>query len=93
MNRNFRTPYVTNWTVGIQHAFSGKLTMESTYVGNHAVKLPGVYDVNQPPAGSGWSPADIAGCVAAAYAGCGANGTKRSRLVRSSPTTGTHISG
>jgi|HubBroStandDraft_6_1064221.scaffolds.fasta_scaffold21649_2 hypothetical protein len=74
MNRNFRTPYVVNWTVGIQHAFSGKLTMESTYVGNHGVKLPGVYDVNQPPVGSGWSPADITACVAAAYVGCGPNG-------------------
>jgi hypothetical protein len=48
MNRNFRTPYVENWTVGIQHAFSGKLSLESTYVGNHAVKLPGVVDLNQP---------------------------------------------
>ncbi|HET9994857.1 MAG TPA: TonB-dependent receptor [Candidatus Acidoferrum sp.] len=49
MNPNFRTPYVENWTLGIQHAFSSKLSLESTYVGNHAVKLPGVVDLNQPP--------------------------------------------
>ena len=60
MNRNFRTPYVENWTLGIQHAFSGKLSIDATYVGNHAVKLPGVVDLNQPPAGSGWTAASIA---------------------------------
>ncbi len=47
MNRNFRTPYVENWTLGIQHAFSNKLSLESTYVGNHGVKLTGVLDINQ----------------------------------------------
>jgi hypothetical protein len=59
MNRDFRTPYVENWTVGIQHAFSGKVSLDVTYVGNHAVKLPGVVDLNQPAAGSGWTPFDI----------------------------------
>ena len=48
MNRNFRTPYVENWTLGIQHAFSGKLSLDVTYVGNHGTKLPGVVDLNQP---------------------------------------------
>jgi hypothetical protein len=48
MNRNFRTPYVENWTLGVQHAFSGKLGLDVTYVGNHGVKLPGVVDLNQP---------------------------------------------
>ncbi len=48
MNRNFRTPYVENWTLGIQHAFSGKLGFDVTYVGNHGVRLPGVVDLNQP---------------------------------------------
>ena len=64
MNRNFRTPYVENWTLGIQHAFSGKLSIDATYVGNHAVKLPGVVDLNQPAAGSGWTAADIAAATA-----------------------------
>ena len=49
MNRNFRTPYVTNWTLGVQHSISGKLALDVTYVGNHAVKLPGVVDLNQAP--------------------------------------------
>jgi len=63
MNRNFRTPYVENWTLGIQHAFSGKLSLDVSYVGNHGVKLPGVVDLNQPAAGSGWTPFDIANGV------------------------------
>jgi hypothetical protein len=64
MNRNFRTPYVENWTLGIQHAFSSKLSLDASYVGNHGVKLPGVVDLNQPALGSGWTPADIAAGVA-----------------------------
>lgn len=47
MERNFRTPYVENWTLGIQHAFSSKLSLDTTYVGNHGTKLPGVIDLNQ----------------------------------------------
>jgi outer membrane receptor protein involved in Fe transport len=53
MNRNFRSPYVENWTLGIQHSFSGKLALDATYVGNHAVKLPGVVDLNQPAPNTG----------------------------------------
>jgi hypothetical protein len=48
MQRNFRTPYVENWTLGIQHAFSSKLSLDTSYVGNHGTKLPGVIDLNQP---------------------------------------------
>jgi hypothetical protein len=53
MNRNFRTPYVETWTLGIQHAFSSKLSLEATYVGNHGVKLIGVVDLNQPDVANG----------------------------------------
>jgi hypothetical protein len=61
MNRNFRTPYVENWTLGIQHAFSGKLSLESTYVGNHGVRLPGVVDANQPNIAAGQTTQPYAG--------------------------------
>ncbi|HXJ11261.1 MAG TPA: TonB-dependent receptor [Candidatus Limnocylindrales bacterium] len=56
MNRHFRTPYVSNWTLGIQHAFSGKLSFESTYVGNHGTRLAGVVDANQPDLATGVQP-------------------------------------
>jgi hypothetical protein len=60
MNRNYRTPYVSNWTLGVQHAFSGKLSLDVAYVGNHGTKLAGIRDLNQPPIGAGWTPAAIA---------------------------------
>lgn len=54
MNRDFRTPYVENWTLGIQHALSSKMSLDVSYVGNHGTKLPGVIDRNQPvPGGVG----------------------------------------
>jgi len=54
MQRNFRTPYVENWTLGIQHAFSNRVSLDVSYVGNHGTKLPGVIDRNQPaPGGAG----------------------------------------
>jgi hypothetical protein len=56
MERNFRTPYVENWTLGVQHAFSSKLSMDLSYVGNHAAKLSGVMDLNQAPPGGGARP-------------------------------------
>jgi hypothetical protein len=67
LNRNFRTPYVENWTLGVQHSFSGKLALDVTYVGNRAVKLPGVVDVNQPALGSGWTSAVITACQQSQY--------------------------
>jgi hypothetical protein len=60
MDRNYRTPYVTNYTLGIQHAFSGKLSLDVAYVGNHGTKLTGIRDLNQAAIGSGWTPAAIA---------------------------------
>lgn len=58
MERNFRTPYVENWTLGVQHAFSGKLSMDVSYVGNHGTKLTGVRDLNQAALGGGPRPFD-----------------------------------
>ncbi len=48
MDRNFRNPYVTNWTLGIQHAFTPNLSLDVAYVGDHASRLPGIRDINQP---------------------------------------------
>jgi len=47
MDRNYRNPYVTNWTLGIEHAFSGNLSLDMSYVGNRGTKLTGIYDINQ----------------------------------------------
>jgi len=59
---NFKTPYVPEWNLNIQHAFNTKITLEAAYVGNHGSKLLGIHDVNQPTVGAGW-----AACVASDY--------------------------
>jgi carboxypeptidase family protein len=47
MNRNYKTPYVTTWTLGVQHAFSSKISLDAAYVGNHGSRLTGIQDINQ----------------------------------------------
>ncbi|MFZ3333445.1 MAG: carboxypeptidase regulatory-like domain-containing protein [Candidatus Acidiferrales bacterium] len=56
VNPNITTPYVTNWTLNVQHAFTNALSLEVAYVGNHGTNLMGIRDINQPAVGSGWSP-------------------------------------
>jgi hypothetical protein len=52
--QNLTTPYVWNWTLSLQHAFTPNLSLEVAYVGNHGSNLTGIRDINQPPVGSGW---------------------------------------
>lgn len=87
IDRNFRTPYVESWSLGIQRAITSSLSLDINYVGNHGVKLIGFSDVNQPQQVGGFSPgwgnpADptsmAAICIASAsdpqpYDGCGSN--------------------
>jgi Carboxypeptidase regulatory-like domain/TonB dependent receptor-like, beta-barrel len=56
MDRNYRTPYVSTWTLGIQHAFSGKISLDVAYVGNHGTKLTGIRDINQVNIATGVQP-------------------------------------
>jgi len=69
VDRNLTTPYVWNWTLSLQHAFTPNLTLEMAYVGNHGGNLTGIRDINQPPVGSGWLGAPLAACLASAGAG------------------------
>jgi Carboxypeptidase regulatory-like domain/TonB dependent receptor-like, beta-barrel len=57
MNRNYKTPYVTTWTLGVQHAFSGKISLDAAYVGNHGSRLTGIQDINQAALGSSYTAA------------------------------------
>lgn len=52
MDRNFRNPYVTSWTLGVEHAFTPNLSLDVSYVGNHGSRLPGMVDINQPVPGT-----------------------------------------
>jgi len=47
IDRNFRTPYLTTWTLGVQHAFTNSLSLDVAYVGNHTGNLMGIRDLNQ----------------------------------------------
>jgi len=71
--RNITTPYIWNWTLNLQHAFTPNLSLEVAYVGNHGTNLTGIRDINQAPVGSGWPAANIVACTQAALAaGAGA---------------------
>jgi len=48
VDRNFRNPFVTTWTLGVEHAFTTDLSLNVAYVGNHGSRLPGITDLNQP---------------------------------------------
>jgi Carboxypeptidase regulatory-like domain len=47
VNPNLRTPYIQNWSVGIQRQLPGNWVVEANYVGNHAVHEWMAYDINE----------------------------------------------
>jgi len=55
VDRNFRTPYVTSWNLGIQHALTHSLGLDVSYVGNHGSRMTSMIDINAAALGSGWS--------------------------------------
>jgi Carboxypeptidase regulatory-like domain/TonB dependent receptor len=61
IDHNFRTPYVSNWTFGIQHAITSDLSMDISYVGSHGSRLNGIRDINQAPVGAGFPSAGLLG--------------------------------
>ncbi len=67
VDRNLTTPYVWNWTLNLQHAFTPNLSLEAAYVGNHGSNLTGIRDINQAPVGSGWPAAAVSACIASGY--------------------------
>jgi hypothetical protein len=84
VDRKLRTPYITTWSLGVQRALTNNLSLDVTYVGNHATKLVGLIDLNQPPVGSGWtataktdcinSAADVTNSVPTPYDNCASDG-------------------
>jgi hypothetical protein len=55
VDRNLTTPYVWNWNLNLQHAFTPNLSVEAAYVGNRGTNLTGIRDINQPPVGTDYS--------------------------------------
>lgn len=74
VSQNLRTPYVATWNLGIQRAITNNLSIEATYVGNHATKLLSLNDLNAPAVGAGWGSTSnpnspISQCLASASSG------------------------
>ena len=80
IQNNLRTPYITNYNIGIQRAITNNLSLDVGYVGNHGTKLMGALDINQDPAvtytnlpngigtittAAGWSSAALISCATA----------------------------
>ena len=81
MDRHLSVPYVETWTLSIQHAIVNNVVLDVAYVGNHAVKLIGRVDDNQPPVGSGWTPALINTCLTSPTSGnCSGNSSSSNNL-------------
>ena len=80
VDQGLRTPYVTTWNLGIQRAITNNLSLEASYVGNHATKLLALSDLNAPPVGAGWgspsnpnSPASQCLASGPSYGNCAAD--------------------
>jgi hypothetical protein len=56
IDRNFRTPYITTWSIGVQHTFTQNFALDVAYVGNHSGNLIGIRDINQAALGTGVLP-------------------------------------
>jgi len=47
LDPNLKTPFVVNYNLGVQHAFTSNLSLDVNYVGNHGYDLLAMSDVNQ----------------------------------------------
>ncbi|MBZ5523309.1 MAG: carboxypeptidase regulatory-like domain-containing protein [Acidobacteriia bacterium] len=66
IDRNIKTPYVSNWALNVQHSFTPNLVLEVGYVGNHGSRLVGIRDINQVnPGDPNEIAAQAAGCPVA----------------------------
>jgi len=50
--KNLTTPYVWNYTLNLQRAFTPTISLEVAYVGNHGTNLTSIRDINQEALGS-----------------------------------------
>src|SRR5262245_8159082 len=66
---NLKNAYVMSWSLGIQHGITRNLSLDVSYVGNHATKLLALDYSNTPQLGAGYclgfTPAQIAAVATA----------------------------
>jgi len=53
---HLKTPYVGDWSFGVQHSFNPNLSLDVSYVGTHGDNLIGNVDLNQPNIATGVRP-------------------------------------
>jgi hypothetical protein len=53
-NQNLKNAYVMSWSLGIQHGITRNVSLDVSYVGNHATKLLALDYTNTPPIGAGY---------------------------------------
>jgi hypothetical protein len=63
---NLKTPFVINYNLGVQHAFTSNLSLELGYVGTHGDNLIGIRDTNQINPATGLRPYGAGGSVCSA---------------------------
>ena len=49
-------PYIVNWNLGVQHAFTGNLSLDVSYVGTHGDRLTNFVSLNQTNPATGIAP-------------------------------------
>src|SRR5215510_2518928 len=64
---NLKNAYVLSWSLGMQHQLTRSISLDVSYVGNHATKLLGLEYTNTPPMGAGYclGPGQVAAVNAA----------------------------
>jgi hypothetical protein len=60
IQRNLKTPNTQEWNFNIQQELNSRFVFQIGYVGNHSIHQLQILDINQPPLGSGWTPAALA---------------------------------
>jgi outer membrane receptor protein involved in Fe transport len=56
IDRNFRTPFISTWTLGVQRTLTRNLALDVAYVGNYSGNLIGIRDINQGVPAPGTAP-------------------------------------
>ncbi len=47
VDQHWQLPYIQEWNLGIQHAFTSRMSLDLSYVGSHGTNLFGEVDLNE----------------------------------------------
>ena len=52
LDQHWQLPYIQEWNIGIQHAFTSRMSLDVSYVGTHGTNLFGEVDLNEATPGT-----------------------------------------